>query len=79
MERGECLINDIIGEFAPGSVGRKKGYKIKYVGEDYIILADMIAGYLRIIDRHLNRFIKLDGTPGSDPETHFKILARKDM
>ncbi|TPF80094.1 hypothetical protein BW12_09180 [Bifidobacterium sp. UTCIF-3] len=72
-------LNDVIEIFAPKSVWRKKGYKYKYVGRDYIVLADMIAGYLRIIDRHSSEFVKLDGTPGTDPETHFKILKRKDM
>lgn len=72
-------INDIIQQFAPGSTGKKKGYKYKYVGKDYIVLADMIAGYLRIVDRRTSQFVKLDGTPGDDPETHFKILKRKDM
>ncbi|NMM98696.1 hypothetical protein [Bifidobacterium olomucense] len=73
-------INDIVDKFTPGAVGRRKGYKVKYVGKDYIVLADMIAGYLRIIDKHTGGFVTLDGTVSKDgKETHFKILKRKDM
>lgn len=64
----------------PGAVGRKKGYKIKYNGVRYIVLADMIAGYLRIIDKQSGSFVTLDGKDSrSKKETHFKILKRKDM
>ena len=72
-------INDMVAEYTPEAVGRKKGYKYKYVSKDWIVLADMIAGYLRLIDRRTGEFVKLDGTPGKDWETHFKILKRKDM
>lgn len=73
-------INNIVDEFAPGAKGRKKGYKRKYVGTNYIVLADMIAGYLRIIDKHVGRYITLDRIPSDDQSlTHFKILKRKDM
>ncbi|OXM99231.1 hypothetical protein Tam10B_2534 [Bifidobacterium vansinderenii] len=73
-------INDITDKFTPGAIGRKKGYKIKYVGKDYIVLADMIAGYLRIIDKHAGGFVTLDGKVSkNDKETHFKIRKRKDM
>lgn len=73
-------INHIVDEFAPGAKGRKKGYKRKYVGTNYIVLADMIAGYLRIIDKRVGRYITLDRIPSDDQSlTHFKILKRKDM
>lgn len=73
-------INDVVAKFAPEAKGRKKGYKRKYIGKDYIVLADMIAGYLRIIDKKTGMFVTLDGTPSKeDSETHFKILKRKEM
>ena len=70
-------INDV-DRFAPGAKGRKKGYKRKYVGKNYIVFADMIAGYLRIIDKKTGMFIIiLEGKPRKEErETHFKILKR---
>ncbi|PJM73706.1 hypothetical protein CS006_00470 [Bifidobacterium primatium] len=73
-------INDIVDEFTPGATGRKKGYKYKFSGKDWIVLADMIAGYLRIIDKRLGKFVMLNGNPSDDQSlTHFKILKRRDM
>lgn len=73
-------INDVVAKFAPEAKGRKKGYKRKYIGKDYIVLADMIAGYLRIIDRRTGRYTTIDGVPSDNQSlTHFKIRKRKDM
>ena len=73
-------INDIVNQFTPGVKGKPKGVKFEFENADYIIKADMPAGYLRIFDKHTNSTIMLDGTPSNDPEkTHFKILKRKEM
>ena len=72
-------LNEICERFAPGAIGQKKGYKFHFIGERYTIIADMISGYLRIFDRTIKQFVKLDGTTGTKEETHFKILRREDM
>lgn len=40
--------------------------------------ADLNAGYLRI-QNNKGRYVKLDGTVGTDRETHFKIKTREEM
>ena len=72
-------INEICSRFTPGSTGRKKGYKFEFKGERYTVIADMPAGYLRIFDRVLKRYVRLDGTPGTPEETHFKLKKREEM
>ena len=39
----------------------------------------MAAGYLRIKNKNTNQYVKLDGKPGSNDETHFKIKKRSEM
>jgi hypothetical protein len=34
---------------------------------------------LRIYDIEKKVYVKLDGTPGNDKQTHFKILKREEM
>ena len=72
-------INDVINQFAPNSVGKEKGVKFQFEGAEYIIIADMASGYLRIFDKETQQYVKLDGTPGSLSETHFKIKKRSEM
>ena len=72
-------INDVIKKFAPNSVGKEKGVKFQFEGTRYIIKADMASGYLRIYDKTLKDYVKLDGTPGTLSETHFKIKKRSEM
>lgn len=72
-------INDVIKKFAPNSVGKEKGVKFQFEGAKYIIKADMASGYLRIYDKTLKNYVKLDGTPGLQSETHFKIKKRSEM
>ena len=72
-------INDVINQFAPNSVGKEKGVKFQFEGARYIIKADMASGYLRIFDKKTKQYVKLDGTPGSLSETHFKIKKRSEM
>lgn len=72
-------INDVVHQFAPNSVGEALGVKYQFESERYIIKADMASGYLRIYDKVLRRYVKLDGTSGSLAETHFKIKKRSEM
>ena len=72
-------INNIVQRFAPNSVGRAYGVKYQFESNRYIVKADMASGYLRIYDKLLEKYIKLDGTPGSLEETHFKIKKRSEM
>ena len=50
-----------------------------FFGGNYNVIADMASGYLRIYDNNLKSYVKLDGTPGTDKETHFKIKKREEM
>lgn len=52
---------------------------IRWLSELCRTLADMASGYLRIFDKNQKTYIKLDGTPGTDKETHFKIKKREEM
>jgi hypothetical protein len=72
-------LNDIVEQFAPNSIGKTIGYKKVYDGERYQVVADMPAGYLRILDKKYNQYVKLDGKPGNMEETHFKIKKRGEM
>ena len=72
-------LNDIVWTFTPGAIGSVHGVKYEFENDHYVIKADMAAGYLRIYDKHLKKYVKLDGTPGSLEETHFKIKKRSEM
>ncbi len=72
-------INNVVRDFVPGAEGQITGYKYIYNGERYQVVADMVAGYLRIKDKKTNQYVKLNGKPGSNNETHFKILKREEM
>lgn len=73
-------LNAIVNKFAPNSKGGyKSGYKYIFSGEKYDVVTDMVAGYLKIIDKKTNQPLKLNGKPGSKKETHFKILKRSEM
>ena len=72
-------INDIVERFAPNSNGEAKGMKYEFKGERYEVIADMSAGYLRIWDKQIKKWIKLDGTLGTQEETHYKIMKREEM
>jgi len=78
-ERNKVNINEIIDEFVPNFTAREHNEKIIFIGEDYNVIADMAAGYLRIYDNNAKMYVKLDGTPGKDSETHFKIKKREEM
>ncbi|MBP5491643.1 MAG: hypothetical protein J6Y08_02240 [Clostridiales bacterium] len=72
-------LNDIVHLFAPNSEGKVHGVKFEFEGDRYIIKADMASGYLRIYDKILRAYVKLDGNPGSLSNTHFKIMKRSEM
>lgn len=72
-------LNDIVKQFAPGSKGKPHGVKYEFTGPQYIVKVDMPSGYLRIMDKQIKKYVKLDGTPGTNEETHFKIYKRSEM
>lgn len=78
-EKQKVNLNEIIDEFAPTFREREVGSKMIFFGERYNVIADMASGYLRIFDTVLKSHVKLDGTPGTDRETHFKIKKREEM
>ena len=79
MVKNKVNINDIVEKFAPNSNSYTSGYKFIFDDNDYQVVADMVAGYLRIIDKKTNQPVKLDGKLGSRQETHFKIKKRGEM
>lgn len=73
-------INEICDEFAPGDMGRRVGHKYVFEGPVYTVECDMSAGYLRIRNRVLRCYVRLDGTPDrKQANTHFKIKRREEM
>lgn len=72
-------INEIVDQFAPNSTGQIEGVKFVFQGSNYTVKADMASGYLRIMDNSSGKYLKLDGTPGNNEETHFKIKKREEM
>ncbi|MBO4909781.1 MAG: hypothetical protein J5476_10950 [Lachnospiraceae bacterium] len=78
-KRNSVNINDVVNRFTPGVKGKPHGVKYEFENSRYIVKADMPAGYLRIYDKTLRQYVKLDGTPGTLEETHFKIKKRSEM
>ena len=72
-------LNEIVSRFTPGVQGRRKGVKYVFENARWRVDADMVAGYLRIYDKRTKKNVKLNGLPGSNKETHFKILKRREM
>lgn len=72
-------LNEVVSKFTPGVKGRTQGVKYQYENEHFIVKADMPSGYLRIYDKRIQKYIKLDGTLGTFDETHFKIKKRREM
>lgn len=66
-------INEIVDKFAPNAKEYVNGYKYIFEGDKYDVIADMVSGSLRIINKATNQPLKLDGKPGSKKDTHFKI------
>ena len=78
-EKHKVNINIIIDKFAPDFEAKEHGSKMIFYGDRYNVIADMAAGYLRIYDSVLKRYIKIDGNPGKESETHYKIMKREEM
>ena len=73
-------LNEIVERFTPGAEGEQKGnVKFIFSGERYNVVTDMASGYLRIYDKVLRKYVKLDGTVGNRKETHYKIKRREEM
>jgi hypothetical protein len=78
-------LNEVVDRFLPAVEGfveqhSRGGVKYEFEGERYIVKCDKVAGYLRIYDKKLKSFCRLDGTPSkSETETHFKIKRREEM
>ena len=74
-------INDVVAKFVPvcRDIRSKGGVKYCYIGDRYTVVADKVAGYLRILDRVRKCYVDLNGNAGSNEETHFKILKRSEM
>lgn len=77
--KNEVNINDAVSKFAPNSQGVSKGVKYVFESQRYVVKADMSAGYLRIYDKQLKKYVKLNGQPGNNSDTHFKIKKRSEM
>lgn len=73
-------LNDIVNQFVPDNITYREGMKFVYESTEYKVKADMTSGYLRIWDKKLKKYVKLDGTPSKkNSETHFKIKRRSEM
>lgn len=82
--KNKVNLNEIVDQFVDTmdvSGGYTKGgYKYIFEGSRYVVKCDKVAGYLRIYDKQLKSFCKLDGTPSEfNEETHFKIKRREEM
>lgn len=71
-------LNTVVDHFAPDGDAMQSGAKMRFSGTRYEVVADMAGGYLRIYDKN-QRYVKLDGTAGTNKETHFKIKKREEM
>ncbi|OXN00849.1 hypothetical protein [Bifidobacterium vansinderenii] len=78
-KRQPVNLNEVVKQFAPGDIGHGHGVKYVFTSDRYEIRVDQVAGYPRIFDKRLKRYVKLDGKAGTNQETHFKILTRKEM
>ncbi len=78
-ESQKVNINEIIDQFAPTFTAKENNQKLIFFGDDYNVITDMASGYLRIYDKNQKAYVKLDGTLGTDKETHFKIKKREEM
>lgn len=74
-------LNEVIDTFAPEYTSRQVNGKYIFSSVDghYDIITDMSAGYLRIYDKKINKYIGLDGKPGKEKNTHYKIKKREEM
>lgn len=80
-EKNKVNINEVVEEFVPNctNIYTKSGVKLYYENDKFRVIADKASGYLRIYNKQLKKFVKLDGTVGTNDETHFKIKRREEM
>lgn len=83
--KNKVNVNEVVDRFVPKgdperSFHTEGGVKFDFEGTKYKIKCDKVAGYLRIFDKEVGMFCKLDGTPSRNlKETHFKIKKRGEM
>ncbi len=79
-EKEKVNIIEIVGKYAPGARTYESDYKFYFEGEENIVIADMVAGYLRILNKETSKFYRLNGTlTRSKKGTHFKIKKQAEM
>jgi hypothetical protein len=78
-KKNSVNLNTVVTKFAPGTQGKAKGVKYVFENANYSVKVDMASGYLRIFDKKVGKYIKMNGKPGTNEETHFKVLKRRDM
>ena len=78
-EKQSVNINTVVEKFAPDAYGKVVNGKFIYFGENYNVVADLPSGYLRIYSKEKRKYVILEGTTGTDEETHYKIKRREEM
>jgi len=72
-------LNEIIDQFCPNFTVKEKGNKFIFKGDRYDVSADMVGGYLKIFDKSIGNWIRLDGSIATDENSHYKIKKREEM
>ena len=72
-------INDVIATFTPDYSTKENHQKLIFYGDRYNVVTDMASGYLRVYDNVQKTYVRMNGMPGSDQQTHFKIKRREEM
>ena len=78
-EKNKVNINEIIDKFAPDFHAVEHNEKLIFYGKKYNVITDLASGYLRIYDNKQKAYVDLDGNPGNNKETHYKIKKREEM
>lgn len=78
--REKVNIVDIVNQYAPDAKIYQDGVKLKFEGNQNIVICDMASGYLRIQNKATKKHYRLDGTlTSSNKRTHFKIKRKEEM
>ncbi|MCR5457179.1 MAG: hypothetical protein K6F14_03790 [Clostridiales bacterium] len=74
-------LNEIIDQYCPNYTVKEKGEKYVFRGDRYHVQADMVAGYLKIFDNSIKKWVNLDGSVAdlNKGEGHYKIKKREEM
>ena len=74
-------LNEIIDQYCPNFTVKEKGEKFVFKGDRYHIQTDMAAGYLKIFDKSIKKWVNLDGSVAdlNKGEGHYKIKKREEM